>query len=87
MSENLDYTMKFEHKVDAKMTEEEVIDYVYDALDDKGYNPVNQLVGYFLSGDPSYITGYKNARGIIKQYERDELLEYVMKQYLFTKEK
>lgn len=52
------------------------------ALEEKGYNPVNQLVGYILSGDPTYITSHKNARSIIRRLERDELLEEIIKYYL-----
>ena len=55
---------------------------VFDALKEKGYNPVNQLVGYMLSGDPTYITSHKNARTIIRKYERDELLETIIREYL-----
>ena len=55
---------------------------VYDALVYKGYNPVNQIVGYILSGDPTYITSYNNARVLIRKLERDELLEELVKFYL-----
>lgn len=58
---------------------------VYQALKEKGYNPVNQIVGYILSGDPTYITNHKNARGIIRRLERDELLEEILKFYLEEK--
>ena len=54
---------------------------VYEALEEKGYNPINQLVGYFISGDPTYITNYKGARGIIRRIERDELLEVIINEY------
>ena len=60
---------------------------VYDALKTKGYDPVNQLVGYLISGDPTYITSYKNARSLICRFERDELLEEVMRYYLTHKTK
>ncbi len=83
MSDNMDFTMKFEHKKDdEKMDEKEVVYFVYEALKEKGYNPVNQLVGYMLSGDPTYITSHKNARTIIRKYERDELLEIIIREYL-----
>jgi uncharacterized protein (UPF0297 family) len=59
-----------------------VIWLVCDALKDKGYDPVNQLVGYIISGDPTYITSYKNARSLIKRVERDELLEEFVKVYI-----
>jgi len=65
-------------KVDANTV---LID-VYKALTEKGYNPVNQIVGYILSGDPTYITGHKNARGLIGKLERDELLEEIVTFYL-----
>jgi len=55
---------------------------VYQALEEKGYNPVNQLVGYLLSGDPAYITSHRNARSLIRQLERDELLEVLVRSYL-----
>ena len=55
---------------------------VSEALKEKGYNPVNQIVGYILSGDPTYITSHKNARSLIRKLERDELLEEVINNYL-----
>ena len=57
---------------------------VYYALNEKGYNPLNQLVGYLLSGEPAYITSHRNARSIIKKVERDELLEELVKNYIKT---
>lgn len=55
---------------------------VMEALEQKGYDPINQLVGYFLSGDPTYITSYNGARGIIRRMERDELLEVILRDYV-----
>ena len=55
---------------------------VYDALSEKGYNPINQLVGYVLTEDPTYITNYKNARGLIRRIDRDELMIALLKEYL-----
>jgi uncharacterized protein (UPF0297 family) len=55
---------------------------VYDALLDKGYNPINQIVGYLLSGDPAYVTAHRNARSTIRKLERDELLEELVRTYL-----
>ena len=55
---------------------------VYDALREKGYNPINQIVGYILSGDPTYITSHKNARTLIGKFERDELLEEIVRYFL-----
>ncbi|WP_148206920.1 IreB family regulatory phosphoprotein [Natranaerobius thermophilus] len=60
----------------------EILQQVYNALEEKGYNPINQLVGYFMSGDPTYITNHRNARSVIRQRERDELLERILKSYL-----
>jgi uncharacterized protein (UPF0297 family) len=59
-----------------------ILEKVYRALEEKGYNPVNQLVGYLLSGDPAYITNHLNARSLIRQLERDELLEALVREYL-----
>jgi uncharacterized protein (UPF0297 family) len=59
----------------------ELMSFVLSALQEKGYNPINQLVGYFMSGDPTYITNYKGARGIIRRIERDELLEVIVREY------
>ena len=60
----------------------DVIDVVYHALSEKGYNPVNQIVGYIMSGDPTYITSHKNARSLIMKVERDEILEELMAVYI-----
>ena len=60
----------------------DVVRIVYDALTEKGYNPVNQIVGYIMSGDPTYITSHKNARSLIMKVERDELVEEVLKYYI-----
>lgn len=60
----------------------EVILRVYQALVERGYNPVNQIVGYIMSGDPTYVTSYKNARYLIMKVERDELLEELLKSYI-----
>ena len=77
--DKLEYTMKFEAQKETTDSEEEIVKKVYDALEEKGYNAINQLVGYFLSGDPSYITSHNNARSLIRRFERDELLEAVLK--------
>ena len=63
----------------------QVLEQVYVALTEKGYNPVNQIVGYIMSGDPTYITSHKNARSLIMKVERDELLEELMAVYIDTK--
>ena len=59
-----------------------VLSSVYEALTEKGYNPVNQIVGYIMSGDPTYITSHKNARALIMKVERDELVEEMLKTYI-----
>ncbi|MHB8065713.1 MAG: IreB family regulatory phosphoprotein [Ruminiclostridium sp.] len=75
-------TMMFEVDKEKDNEAKEILVSVYQALKEKGYNPINQMVGYILSGDPTYITNYKNARSIIRRLERDELLEEVLKFYL-----
>lgn len=60
----------------------EILLLVYDALEEKGYNPINQLVGYFISGDPTYITSNKDARTLIKRVDRDEILEVMLKCFI-----
>ena len=59
---------------------------VYEALTEKGYNPVNQIVGYLLTEDPTYITNYNNARSMICKIDRDELMQVLVREYLFKKE-
>ncbi len=63
----------------------DIIAEVYEALSEKGYNPVNQIVGYIMSGDPTYITSYKGARSLIMKAERDEILELLMENYIETR--
>ena len=63
----------------------EIIASVYEALTEKGYNPVNQIVGYIMSGDPTYITSHNNARSLIMKVERDELIEETVKYYINNK--
>ena len=58
---------------------------VYNALSEKGYNPVSQIVGYIMSGDPTYITSYKNARSLIMKAERDEIIEVLLENYIDTR--
>ena len=74
MENNLGNTQYFKVK--------EVLDLVYNAMAEKGYNPVNQIVGYIMSGDPTYITSYKGARSTIMKVERDELVEELLKEYI-----
>lgn len=75
-------TMKFNVSHDLDVVAREIMDTVYKALEEKGYNPVNQIVGYILSGDPSYITSHLGARTAIRKLERDELLEEIVKFYI-----
>ena len=68
-----------------KMDVSEILEQVYVALTEKGYNPINQIVGYIMSGDPTYITSHKNARSLIMKAERDEIREELMHVYIDTK--
>lgn len=79
---DFDKTMQFNLNKDNDMKPREIIEYVYNALLEKGYDPVNQIIGYILSGDPTYITSHNNARSIVIKMERDELLEAMLKEYL-----
>lgn len=63
----------------------EILKLVYEALTEKGYDPVSQIVGYIMSGDPTYITSHKNARSLVMKVERDELLEEILKYYIGNK--
>lgn len=74
-------TTKFNFSGDRTANARVLMTYVYEALKERGYNPINQLVGYFISGDPTYITSYKGARGYIKRIDRDELLEVIISEY------
>ncbi len=80
---SMDKTMKFNVKAEEIETSpKEVMLAVYDALQEKGYNPINQIVGYLLSGDPAYIPRHNNARSLIRKRERDELIEELVRAYL-----
>ena len=80
---NLSETQQMDYQLDKNGGDvNEIIAHVYKALKEKGYNPVNQIVGYILSGDPTYITGHNNARSLISKFERDELLEEIVSTYL-----
>ena len=68
--------------LEEKQTTKEILSIVYDALDEKGYNPIDQIVGFLLSGDPSYITSYNNARNLIRKIDRDDLAEELVRYYL-----
>ena len=75
-------TQYFKVKTEPELQVKEVLKTVYDAMVEKGYNPVNQIVGYIMSGDPTYITSYKGARSLIMKVERDELVEELLKEYI-----
>ena len=80
---SMDKTMKFNVKPEEIETSpKECYLAVYDALQEKGYNPINQIVGYLLSGDPAYIPRHNNARSMIRKRERDELIEELVRSYL-----
>ena len=78
-------TVQFDALKNKKDLTKVILNEVYEALLEKGYNPVNQLVGYFISGDPTYITNFNGARALIRKLERDEILEEVLKHYLNIK--
>ena len=77
---NLSNTQYFKVKTEPEVQVKEVLDVVYTAMEEKGYNPVNQIVGYLMSGDPGYITSYKDARKMITEVDRSKLLEVLIKQ-------
>ena len=70
---------------DSSLAVTEVLERVYEALNEKGYNPISQIVGYVMSGDPTYITSYKGARSLVMKVERDEILEELMRNYVESK--
>ncbi|WP_024291587.1 IreB family regulatory phosphoprotein [Lacrimispora indolis] len=78
-------TQFFKAVQENKLNVSQVLEQVYIALTEKGYNPINQIVGYIMSGDPTYITSHKNARSLIMKVERDEILEELMRVYINTK--
>ena len=77
-----DETMFFKVPKEENLETKKILKEVYKALTEKGYNPINQIVGYILSGDPTYITSHNGARNLIRQVERDELLEKMVKNYI-----
>lgn len=77
-----DETVNFKVEREEKIGAKEILEKVYAALVEKGYNPINQIVGYILSGDPTYITSHNDARNLIRKIERDELLEKMVKEYI-----
>ena len=79
---DLSSTQFFQVEPGPQISAKDILDIVYKALKEKGYNPVNQIVGYILSEDPTYITTYNNARSLIRHIDRDELLQALVKSYL-----
>ena len=84
---NLGSTQFFSTRPEQEMEVKQVLDHVYNAMEEKGYNPVNQIVGYIMSGDPTYITSHKGARSMIMKVERDELVEELLQEYINNREK
>lgn len=82
MPEDLGFTRRFSIPQDRGEEIRQILTTVYDALQEKGYNPINQIVGYILSEDPTYVTNYNNARSLIRKLDRDELLQVLLKAYL-----
>lgn len=87
MNDKLNETMKFEATKDKPDSVNEIIFSVFESLQEKGYNPKNQMIGYILSGDPSYITSHNDARCKISKVERDEILEEILSYYLENNKK
>ena len=83
----IDETIRFKLQSDSPEEMKEIMKQVYAALKEKGYNPINQLVGYIISEDPTHITNYKNARTLIGKLDRDELLDKMVESYISTLEK
>ncbi len=82
MEKNINNTQFFTVQKEPELQVSDVLEIVYKVLKEKGYNPVNQIVGYIMSGDPTYITSHNNARSLIMKVERDELVEEVLKTYI-----
>ena len=80
--QDLGSTQHFSVQVEPETGVKVVLSSVFEALNEKGYNPVNQIVGYIMSGDPTYITSHNNARSLIMKVERDELVEELLTQYI-----
>ncbi|MBR2490405.1 MAG: IreB family regulatory phosphoprotein [Ruminiclostridium sp.] len=77
-----EFTRKFKVPQERSIEMKAILTSVYDSLQEKGYNPINQIVGYILSEDPTYITNHKNARTLIRKLDRDELLQELVREYL-----
>ena len=85
MNNDLSHTQIIRPLQDSSLAVTEVLERIYEALTEKGYNPISQIVGYIMSGDPTYITSFKGARSLIMKVERDEILEELMRNYVETK--
>ncbi len=81
---DLNNTQYFKVEKENTVSVKDILALVYQALSEKGYNPVNQIVGYVMSGDPTFITSHNNARSLIMKVERDELVEELLKEYIKT---
>lgn len=81
----IDSTQNFKVVSESENRVGDILKQVYQAMTEKGYNPVNQIVGYIMSGDPTYITSHNNARSLIMKVERDELVEELLKVYISVK--
>ena len=82
--QDLENTQYFKVEVEPENGVKMILSEVYEALSEKGYDPVSQIVGYIMSGDPTYITSHNNARSLIMKVERDELVEEILKEYIHT---
>ena len=80
--QNLNHTQYFKVEKEPELQVKDVLRVVFGAMKEKGYNPINQIVGYLLSEDPTYITTYHNARTLIRRLDRDEMLQILVKEYL-----
>ncbi|HAJ70242.1 MAG: IreB family regulatory phosphoprotein [Alkalibacterium sp.] len=80
-----DHTVRYSVDNEEEYDVEETLKLVYTALEEKGYNPINQIVGYLLSGDPAYIPRHNDARNLMKRHERDEVLDELVTRYIETK--
>ncbi|MBQ9871135.1 MAG: IreB family regulatory phosphoprotein [Eubacterium sp.] len=85
MRREINHTQDMDLVRETSLEVEDILEQVYAALSEKGYNPVNQIVGYIMSGDPTYITSHRNARSLIMKAERDEIIEILMQNYIDTR--
>ena len=85
MRREINHTQDMDLVRETSLEVEDILEQVYAALSEKGYNPVNQIVGYIMSGDPTYMTSHRNARSLIMKAERDEIIEILMQNYIDTR--